>query len=104
MDSGRFSETELLERIKRMYEKKKDKDCIVVLTESEYKKNVQNLIEAQVKIYEETGKLSSKGKLQKEIFELKGQLERMKKLNEELMKRMKEPLSGESVAHEDAKI
>ena len=89
MQGERFSETELFERIKRMYEKKKASDSIVVLTESEYKNNVQNLIEAQVKIYEETGKLSSKGKLQKEIFELRGQLERMKKLNEELMNRIK---------------
>ena len=88
MDSGRFSETELFERIKRMYEHKKDSDSIVVITESEYKNNVKNLIDAQIKIYEETGKLSGKGKLQKEIFELRGQLERMKKLNEELMKRI----------------
>ena len=89
MQGERFSETELFERIKRMYEKKKDGDSIVVLTATEYTKQVQNLIDAQVKIYEETGKLSSKGKLQKEIFELRGQLERMKKLNEELMKRIK---------------
>lgn len=89
MQGERFSETELFERIKRMYEKKKDGDSIVVLTESEYKHQVQNLIDAQIKIYEETGRLSGKGKLQKEIFELRGQLERMKKLNEELMKRIK---------------
>ena len=97
MQGERFSETELFERIKRMYEKKKDGDSIVVLTATEYTKQVQNLIDAQVKIYEETGKLSSKGKLQKEIFELRGQLERMKKLNEELMKRIKDK-------DEDAKI
>ena len=88
MQGERFSETELLERIKRMYKHKKEGENIVVLTESEYKNQVQNLIAAQVKIYEETGKLSGKGKLQKEIFELKGQLERMKKLNEELMKKL----------------
>ena len=89
MNGGHFSETELLERIKRMYEHKKDGDSIVVLTATEYTKQVQSLIDAQIKIYEETGKLSGKGKLQKEIFELKGQLERMKKLNEELMKRIR---------------
>ena len=88
MNGGHFSETELLERIKRMYKHKKEGENIVVLTESEYKNQVQTLIAAQVKIYEETGKLSGKGKLQKEIFELKGQLERMKKLNEELMKKL----------------
>ena len=88
MQGERFSETELLERIKRMYKHKKDGDNIVVLTESEYKNQVQNLIAAQIQIYEETGKLSGKGKLQKEIYTLKGQLERMKKLNEELMKKL----------------
>ena len=88
MQGERFSETELLERIKRMYKHKKEGENIVVLTESEYKNQVQNLIAAQVKIYEETGKLSGKGKLQKEIFTLQGQLERMKKLNEELMKKL----------------
>ena len=88
MQGERFTETELLERIKRMLKHKKDNENIVVLTESEYKNQVQNLIAAQVQIYEETGKLSGKGKLQKEIFELKGQLERMKKLNEELMKKL----------------
>ena len=88
MQGERFSETELLERIKRMYKHKKEGENIVVLTESEYKNQVQNLIAAQVKIYEETGKLSGKGKLQKEIYTLQGQLERMKKLNEELMKKL----------------
>ena len=88
MQGERFTETELLERIKRMLKHKKDNENIVVLTESEYKNQVQNLIAAQVKIYEETGKLSGKGKLQKEIYTLQGQLERMKKLNEELMKKL----------------
>lgn len=88
MQGERFSETELLERIKRMYKHKKDGENIVVLTESEYKNQVQNLIAAQIHIYEETGKLSGKGKLQKEIYTLQGQLERMKKLNEELMKKL----------------
>ena len=88
MQGERFTETELLERIKRMLKHKKDGENIVVLTESEYKNQVQNLIAAQVKIYEETGKLSGKGKLQKEIYTLQGQLERMKKLNEELMKKL----------------
>ena len=88
MQGERFSETELLERIKRMYKHKKEGENIVVLTESEYKNQVQNLITAQVQIYEETGKLSGKGKLQKEIYTLKGQLDRMKKLNEELMKKL----------------
>ena len=88
MQGDRFTETELLERIKRMYKHKKEGENIVVLTESEYKNQVQNLIAAQVQIYEETGKLSGKGKLQKEIFTLQGQLERMKKLNEELMKKL----------------
>ena len=88
MQGERFSETELLERIKRMYKHKKEGENIVVLTETEYKNQVQNLIAAQVKIYEETGKLSGKGKLQKEIYTLQGQLERMKKLNEELMKKL----------------
>lgn len=88
MQGEHFSETELLERIKRMYKHKKDNENIVVLTESEYRNQVQNLIAAQVKIYEETGKLSGKGKLQKEIYTLQGQLERMKKLNEELMKKL----------------
>lgn len=88
MQGERFTETELLERIKRMLKHKKDNENIVVLTESEYKNQVQNLIAAQVQIYEETGKLSGKGKLQKEIYTLKGQLERMKKLNEELMKKL----------------
>ena len=88
MQGERFTETELLERIKRMYKHKKDNENIVVLTESEYRNQVQNLIAAQVKIYEETGKLSGKGKLQKEIYTLQGQLERMKKLNEELMKKL----------------
>lgn len=88
MQGERFTETELLERIKRMYKHKKDNENIVVLTETEYKNQVQNLIAAQIKIYEETGKLSGKGKLQKEIYTLQGQLERMKKLNEELMKKL----------------
>ena len=88
MQGERFTETELLERIRRMLKHKKDNENIVVLTESEYKNQVQNLIAAQVKIYEETGKLSGKGKLQKEIYTLQGQLERMKKLNEELMKKL----------------
>ena len=88
MQGERFSETESLERIKRMYKHKKDGQNIVVLTESEYRNQVQTLIAAQVQIYEETGKLSGKGKLQKEIYTLQGQLERMKKLNEELMKKL----------------
>lgn len=88
MQGERFTETELLERIRRMLKHKKEGDNIVVLTESEYKNQVQTLITAQVKIYEETGKLSGKGKLQKEIYTLQGQLERMKKLNEELMKKL----------------
>lgn len=84
-----FTESELLERIKRMYEKKKPEDQIIVLTESEYRRQTQNLIEAQMKIYEEEGKIKGKAKLQKEIYELRGKIEMLKKLNEELMKRIK---------------
>ena len=84
-----FSESELLDRIKRMYAKKKDKEQIIVMTESEYRRQTQNLIEAQMKIYEEEGKIKGKAKLQKEIYELQGKIEMLKKLNEELMKRIK---------------
>ena len=84
-----FSESELLERIKRMYAKKKDKEQIIVMTESEYRRQTQNLIEVQMKIYEEEGKIKGKTKLQKEIYELQGKIEMLKKLNEELMKRIK---------------
>ena len=46
-----FSESELLERIKRMYAKKKENEQIIVMTESEYRRQTQNLIEVQMKIY-----------------------------------------------------
>lgn len=85
-----FTPEELLERIQRMYKHKKPEEQIIVLTESEYTRQVQTLVKAQVSIYESQGKLSSKGTLQKKIYELEEQLSRIKDLNKMLMEKINE--------------
>ena len=85
-----FTPEELLERIQRMYKHKKPEEQIIVLTESEYTRQVQTLVKAQVSVYESQGKLSSKGALQKKIYELEEQLARIKDLNKMLMGKINE--------------
>ena len=70
-----FTPEELLERIQRMYKHKKPEEQIIVLTETEYTRQVQTLVKAQVSVYESQGKLSSKGVLQKKIYDLEEQLQ-----------------------------
>ena len=83
-----FTPEELLERIQRMYKHKKPEEQIIVLTETEYTRQVQTLVKAQVSVYESQGKLSSKGVLQKKIYDLEAQLARIKDLNKMLMEKI----------------
>ena len=83
-----FTPEELLERIQRMYKHKKPEEQIIVWTETEYTRQVQTLVKAQVSVYESQGKLSSKGVLQKKIYDLEEQLQRIKDLNKMLMEKI----------------